>query len=405
MIIKVKKTFLICFLLLCMIITSCTEQKGPENSVEIPNETENEEKVDPKDLGYKDLALRPATGYAQRSISLVNSNFSLSLPMPIEWILERENDSTVRIIREGSRIGEIQRSHPSISEGYKSVVTEYVKIYDLTVERCIERTLDEDPTFRLKYTYAYTENGVENKLALTVRYSEADVTTDENLFKKPALVNNGDVTRFGYLEGLENGRLLIIGNSFINTSKVGQILSEMLTVNGKGAKVTHVSRGYATVNTYVSDLYMMNDIRNGAYDAVFICGFYSSDEVSNLSKMVDACKQSQTKLVLFPAHNESEKLPLIAQEKYEDVYLLHWMSEINGLIRSGIDRWKFCINDAHLHSTPLAGYVGAHMIYRSIYGEVPMEPTNTSISYKEVYSTLSEYVTSANTDPSVICIK
>ena len=58
-----------------MIITSCTEQKDPENSVEIPNETENEEKVDPKDLGYKDLALRPATGYAQRSISLTNSNF------------------------------------------------------------------------------------------------------------------------------------------------------------------------------------------------------------------------------------------------------------------------------------------------------------------------------------------
>jgi hypothetical protein len=29
------------------------------------------------------------------------------------------------------------------------------------------------------------------------------------------------------------------------------------------------------------------------------------------------------------------------------------------------------VDDQHLHSTPLAGYVGAMMIYRSIYGQMP----------------------------------
>lgn len=404
MIIKVKKTFLICFLLLCMILTSCTEQKNPENSVEIPTENETQNDFDPKDLGYKELKLRPATGYAQRSISLVNSNFSLSIPMPIEWILERENDSTVRIIREGSEIGKIQRSHSSISEGYKSVVTEYVKIYDLTVERCIERTLDEDPTFRLKYTYTYVENGVENKLALTVRYSEADVTTDENLFQKIALVNAEGVTQFGYLGDTEIKNVLILGNSFVNTSKIGGILSEMMELNQKNCKVTAVSRGYATVLTYAQDSSMMRDIKTGTYDAVFMCGFYSSDEIYNFSTIVNACKQSGTKLTVFPAHNESDKLAIKAQQNYEGVYLLHWMTEINELIKSGISRNKFCINDEHAHSTPLAGYVGAHMIYRAIYGEIPMEQPSSAISYKEVYSSLGNYVFTANTDLSVIYV-
>ena len=51
--------------------------------------------------------------------------------------------------------------------------------------------------------------------------------------------------------------------------------------------------------------------------------------------------------------------------------MLDWKAEVDALIESGIDRWSFCINDEHQHSTELAGVVGAHMIYRAIYGEIP----------------------------------
>ena len=81
------------------------------------------------------------------------------------------------------------------------------------------------------------------------------------------------------------------------------------------------------------------------------------------------------------------------------------MREINSLIKAGRDKWDFCINDAHLHSTPLAGYVGAHMIYRAIYGEVPQGDMTSSISYKEIKNVLGDYVKTANPDSSIMYLE
>ena len=56
-----------------------------------------------------------------------------------------------------------------------------------------------------------------------------------------------------------------------------------------------------------------------------------------------------------------------------------------------MDRWDLCINDMHLHSTPLAGYVGAHMIYRAMYGELPEAPMQISINQSYIDSILGDY--------------
>ena len=59
----------------------------------------------------------------------------------------------------------------------------------------------------------------------------------------------------------------------------------------------------------------------------------------------------------------------------------------------GIDTWDFCIDDQHKHSTPLAGYVGAHMIYRAIFGEIPKKYQSNYFDSASYYATLGDYVT------------
>ena len=52
------------------------------------------------------------------------------------------------------------------------------------------------------------------------------------------------------------------------------------------------------------------------------------------------------------------------------------------------------MDDYYDHSKPLAGYVGAHMIYRAMYGEIPTAKMTSSISQSYVDSILGNYVSS-----------
>ena len=65
------------------------------------------------------------------------------------------------------------------------------------------------------------------------------------------------------------------------------------------------------------------------------------------------------------------------------------------LLDTGIPWSAFCIDDQHKHSTPLAGYVGAHMIYRSMFSEMPPSIGTSVYGYSQAYieSYLGDYVT------------
>jgi len=167
----------------------------------------------------------------------------------------------------------------------------------------------------------------------------------------------------------------------------------MFSVNQKSVSVSALSRGYATVDTYISDESIMDSIRNGTYRTVFICGFYSSSEIKNLGVLKKACDASGTELVIFPAHNESSNVIASATSTYKNLFCLNWKQELDGLIKEGVDRWDLCVDDAHDHSLPLAGYVGAHMIYRALFGELPVQPLSSSIDQNYINSILKDYVT------------
>ena len=229
-------------------------------------------------------------------------------------------------------------------------------------------------------------------ISLSVDFAEISARTKNQMWSARLSKKIGSDPQIGALiGGRAQESILIIGNSFIGSSSIGSILKQMCQVGGKNTEVNSISRGYAHVSTYTNDEYFMEEVRGGAYGIIFVCGFYSNDESAYLSLLEDACNASKTRLVIFPAHNEPRECIDLAAKEHENLYVLDWKSEIDALIDGGVDKWDMCIDDMHLHSTPLAGFVGAHMIYRTVFGELPKRSNYTAISSSEVVQKLGDY--------------
>ena len=134
----------------------------------------------------------------------------------------------------------------------------------------------------------------------------------------------------------------------------------------------------------------------------------NAESVTNLEHMINACASSNTKLAIFPAHNESDVMIDQARGAYPDLFCINWKREVDQLINEGRSRWDFCVDDGHMHSTPLAGYVAAMMIWRAIYGEMPdvkLTKTSAVLNQEWADSILGEYLESPTfelMDPSKI---
>ena len=127
-----------------------------------------------------------------------------------------------------------------------------------------------------------------------------------------------------------------------------------------------------------------------------MCGFYYAEDVTSFAEILRVCKAGDAVPVIFPAHNENLLHIDATAKEYPEVTLLHWKNEINLLIDRGVSRDDFCIDDGHNHSTPLAGYVGAHMIYRTLYkGTLPPSVSSacTTITAAEIAELLGDYPT------------
>ena len=243
----------------------------------------------------------------------------------------------------------------------------------------------------LEFRYKYVATLENTVITITVDYCELSSNAASSLLRQNSFITRSDALGFGTVKPNGNGPILIIGNSFISTSKIGSILSEMLTRNKKTLEVKAISRGMATVATYIADTTLMNEIKQGKYSVVFVCGLYSSDEINNLEQLQKYCNRSKTPLVVFPAHNESAGVITKAQRKLSNISVLNWKDEIDELIYDGRNKWDFCVDDYYQHSTEIAGYVGAHMIYRSIFGEIPSARIGTSISQQSIATVLGDY--------------
>jgi hypothetical protein len=191
----------------------------------------------------------------------------------------------------------------------------------------------------------------------------------------------------------ESKQILILGNSFVGTSQVGDFLNDMLSQANSDYRVKAISRGFATVETYASDPEIMKEIEDGRYCCVFQCGFYYESEIEHYKTIKNACRKSGTAIMAFPAHNEIKE---VVRKLSETEDCLDWQEEIEALMRANVSHnatlWDFCIMDEFRHSTPLAGYVGAHMIYRRIFGEVPPSLSdNAPLTMEYIKEQLTHY--------------
>ncbi|MBE6700650.1 MAG: S-layer homology domain-containing protein [Ruminococcaceae bacterium] len=361
-----------------MVMRFCEKYQDFFDSSDDPNE----------DKKFESIKSRWTTQFTRNYYAAKDSNYVLNLRYPSNWKIEKNESGNFTILREEKVIGELLFGKADDLDSWKIVDKQTYDDYYVYVEKYgTGITL----RFRYRFIYDYKENNRKNTITITLDYTEANSTIAKRLLKESPIESIYTDAMLGALSELEDKNILIIGNSFIGTSGVGSTLKEMVSNKSKSLKVTAISRGYAKVETYTSDSNLMDRIESGEFDGVFVCGLYSNTQIEHIGIMKDACDESKTTLVIFPAHNESRDTIEKVKKEYPTLMILDWKNEIDTFINKGISKWAFCIDDQHLHSNYLAGYIGAHMIFRAIYNKTPGDISIGTIDRRTVNKYLGDY--------------
>ncbi len=383
-------------LLFALLLCSCAPTVPPQTP---PNNGGNSESASEENDDYLQIKGRYTAAYKSEHFAFRSSPALLSLSLPEEWEFTPLTESDYTVSRGEMDIGWLYAGKITDLGDWTCVSQKATESSGVFVTQCIDKYGTKDTLrFRYRYVYAYIESETVQEISLVLDYAEVSIHTASLLFYDVLTRDIREDALFGTLSAAKDGSILLMGNSFIGSSRIGSILTEMIQSNGKSAEVSAFARGYAHVDTYTNDPMVMGDIRSGKYDVIFICGLYAADEIENLRFMQEACEASGTKMVVFPAHNEPRDYIEEAKEQYPTVTFFDWKAEIDALIATGIDKWAFCVDDQHLHTTALGGYVGAHMIYRALYSEVPTAPLYETV-HEGLYSILGDYVTTGYPTP------
>ncbi len=345
---------------------------------------------------YKDIPFQLSVSYIRKYYAAENSNFALNLGQPKEWVFVQNDKGGSDIVRDGKVVGRMIAHKADDLDIWKTIDSKSKEEGIFKVSQFIEKygtgiTLN----FRYRYVYEYVENGKDMVLTLILDPTQVSSAWETRLYDGPVFDQIKTTPVDGVLSSLRGKNIAIAGNSFIGSSNVGEILQNIIDVNNKSLSVDHWSTGFARISTYLKNGEFINRLRRGEYDAVFICGLYGDgDELDALDTLYSECKKSNTRLILFPAHNESIDLVRKAKNLFPQLVVIDWKSEVEALITSGVSTWDMCIKDEHRHSTSLAGYVGAHMIYRAIFGENPKEYPTIYVTKTEVEEKLGDYIES-----------
>ena len=202
-------------------------------------------------------------------------------------------------------------------------------------------------------------------------------------------------------------RIAIAGNSYVGYSNITYELLKLIGLHNKNATAESYRHDGYTTAAFLYEPEFMDAIRNGEHDILFMCGLFSSYDVQAMTVIEEACLESGTQLVLFPAYNENPDAIAAATEACPSAKLVHWQEVTRHLIREGIPSPYLMLSDAYLHPRPLAGYAGAMMIFTALFGNEltnaqadPFEPdlnrlelsdAETDAVYDEVHRLTMEY--------------
>jgi hypothetical protein len=328
------------------------------------------------------------------------------LKLYLKWEHRENADGGYLFLRDGMEIGRIVSGEADDIADWKIIRQQEAVPGTFRVTEYLEKSgTGETLRFRHRFCYHYTECGQDRLLTVTIAYGEIDNHIQTQLRENVLYQEYCSDPMYGALSHLQDKPIIVLGNSFIGTSKINIIYNDIAVNSGKAPFMYAESRGYASIQTYAQDSSLLRRIAAGEWSAVFLCGFYGRDDTS-LGIIKNACNKSDTQLIIFPAHNESDAMIGISTSPHPELLKINWKREIDLLINEGRSKWDFCYNDGHLHSTPLAGYVGAMMIWRAIWGEMPnVTLTSGAVDQEWADSILGSYLTTPTfglMDPSTI---
>ena len=320
---------------------------------------------------FYELSCRHINSNEWKTIRVKNSKKSITVEfeIPFDWTLSKKSDTTYNILRSGKQIGLMTTGSIDKPKNAFAVSLEALGGFELTQQINWYKQNNKDQFYKC-YNFDFLDKYSGFDLNFKIEYTEID-TYSEYDFKEKLHIFNSNINLD--LTEKTNGskKILVIGNSFVSSSNIGAYLEDMMLATKNGYEVRAISRGMASVHTFLQDQYLLETCVGGEYSYVFMCGFYSMDTLDSFDTLVEAAKVTNTKLVIFPAHNEDQKSIDAAVARFSGVGFIDWKGEINTLIESGVDYFDFCYDDGYQHSKPLAGYVGAHMIYRALMGKAP----------------------------------
>lgn len=382
-----KKIFAIICAVISLLISGCSVNN------------KNQSDITTKTIDYKDIECESYDQFKTVYFSENDKMNVLSIFVPKKWNFEK-NNSGYNIVEFSEIIGTVTMTFDENSEDFgECVYTEKHATVSVDIIHTVNKlTSESEVNYTHTFTYSYEESdGTDKRIIINMEYEKIDKNTSSKMMHYSIIEEMNNDRYMGIMRIKDNRKkVLILGNSFISSSSIGQTLQEMC---GSSITVDAYSKGYAQVYTYTNIPDIMSRIKNAEYSAVFMCGFYSTDNVDAFKTIVDSCVASKTMLAIFPAHNENRNTIDKAASTYSYPVLIDWKEEINMLYKTGIDYYDFCIDDAHKHSTDLAGFVGAHMIYRAIFGKIP----NPQYTYSQVLSSdidkLGSYVYTGNISP------
>ena len=381
---------------------SQNEQNGNNSSDKTNTDNPDSDKTQKEDAEYKKIKCRSVNEWKKTELVVKTNKFYISLNIPSDW--EISDDGL--IVFDGQAIGSVKTKSPESSiESFKDGIDRNVGnvIIKKTVEKYISNGKNSYQR-QFKISQAF-DSGLFN-LYITLDYSQINDSASEKLYNSISYL--GTERKMPKMKNASK-KIIILGNSFLSNSysRIGLFLNDMLSSDGQGYEAEVMSVGMANVSTFAQNTELISRIENGEFVYVFQCGFYSNETSIGtslndgpLKTIIDACEKSNTGLILFPAHNEPSSVINSALDKYSDLYCINWKDEIDSLINSGIGdnaptnllRSDFCLNDNYSHSTPLAGYVGANMIYRNIFEKAPFDLTqNAPLAMTEINSKLLSY--------------
>ena len=393
------KKILIMILIASMLLAAAAcvgtpaETGNESESIELepPTESESVSETDPPETepaeteapipDHTDVECRAVDAWADVGLAWEESEAVLLLSLPENWTLETYAPDTYLILADGCEIGSVSTTVPKAAQ--KKVVTEYYEngAYQLDYEVRLVN-LGTAYAYRHVFAFFYTTEDEDLRVFLEIDYDQLDAAAARHVAESMAPAGENAKPLRLHLSDKGTRRILVIGNSFISSSSIGSFLTEWLAKEGTYT-VRVVSRGYGSVEDFAADEWM-NEVRAGVYTAVFMCGFYNDNDVMQFPRVMAACHESGTELIMFNAHNETASRVAEARALYSHIPVLDWQGKINALIDAGVDYWMFCINDSHKHSTVLAGYVGAYMIYQALFGEAPPDYTGQAMSMEQV---------------------